>query len=266
MGKTILVTGSTDGIGLETARELVASGHHVLVHGRSPGKVEAVSKTLAALGSVESYVCDLSRLSEVKRLASEIAEKHERLDVVVNNAGVLKAPSPATADGLFVQFAVNAVAPYLLTRLLLPLLGASGRIVNLSSAAQAPVNLAALAGRTELPAFDAYAQSKLALTAWSRHLAAELGDGPVVVSVNPGSLLGTKMVKEGFNIAGGDVRKGADILVRAALSDEFHAASGLYFDNDSGRFAQPHPDAVNDRKAAAIVQAIDDIIAARVPP
>ncbi|WP_412063415.1 SDR family NAD(P)-dependent oxidoreductase [Rubrivirga sp. IMCC45206] len=263
MSKTLLITGSTDGIGLETARRLVADGHHVLLHGRNADKLARVEAELSALGTVESYSADLADFAEVEALADAVAERHDRLDVLINNAGVYSTAHPVTADGLDVRFAVNTVAPYLLTRRLLPLLASDGRVVNLSSAAQAPVDLDALAGRARLGDGPAYAQSKLALTAWSRHLAGELGpDGPVVVSVNPGSLLGTKMVKEAFGMAGKDVGIGADILVRAALSEEFAAASGRYFDNDAGRFAPPHPDALDGQKAQAIVRAIEAVLAA----
>ncbi|MGI9616232.1 MAG: hypothetical protein ACR2QO_25175, partial [Acidimicrobiales bacterium] len=107
----------------------------------------------------------------------------------------------------------------------------------------------------------AYAQSKLALTMWSRHLADQIGhDGPAIIAVNPGSLLATKMVKEGYGIAGNDLRIGVDILVRASLSDEFAEATGRYFDNDAGRFGQPHPDALDPNKNAAVVAAIDDVV------
>ena len=171
-------------------------------------------------------------------------------------------PEPVTADGLDVRFAVNTIAPYLLTQRLLPLLGASARVINLSSAAQASVDTEALAGRVRLSDdFAAYAQSKLAITMWSRTLAQALGkDGPAVIAVNPGSLLGTKMVKEAFGAGQRDIRVGAEILVRAALSEEFEAASGQYFDNDSGRFAAPHADALDPRKSDAVVRAIETIL------
>ena len=264
MPKTILLTGSTDGIGLEAARVLVASGHTVLLHGRNPTKLADVEKTLSAVhgaGRVESYVADLSRMSDVQALAKAVAEKHARLDVLINNAGVLRTPDTTTQDGLDVRFAVNTIAPYLLTIRLLPLIEASGRVINLSSAAQAPVNAKALARQTGLADMESYAQSKLAITMWSRHMALARKGGPVIVAVNPGSMLGTKMVQEGFGVAGGDVGKGADILVRAALADEFAAASGQYFDNDSGRFAPPHPDALDPRKSEEVVRAIEAVLA-----
>ncbi len=126
MQKTILVTGSTDGIGLETARMLVSQGHNVLLHGRNPAKLEDVKKTLSALpdgGRLESYVADLSRMADIEALAKAVAEHHVKLDVLINNAGVFKAPDPITEDGLDVRFVVNTIAPCLLTQRLLPLLG-----------------------------------------------------------------------------------------------------------------------------------------------
>lgn len=263
MKKIILITGSTDGIGLETAKMLVSAGHSVLLHGRNPAKLEETEKALSALpgdGRVESYVADLSRLDDVEAFAKAVTEKHSKLDVLINNAGVFKTSDPVTPDGLDVRFVVNAIAPYLLTRRLLPRLGASGRVINVSSAAQAPVDPEALAGRVKLPDMPAYAQSKLALTMWSRTMAQALEDGPAVIAVNPGSMLGSKMVKEGFGVAGGDIRIGAEILSRAALADEFAAASGQYFDNDEGQFAPPHPDALDQRKAEEIVRVIEDCL------
>lgn len=123
-----------------------------------------------------------------------------------------------------------------------------------------PQHLPDLAGKDG--EMDAYAQNKLAITMWSRAMAQSLGkDSTMVVSVNPGSLLGSTMVKEGFGIEGKELAIGADILVRAALSDEFSDASGKYFDNDSGKFANPHHDALDDKKCAAIVGAIDALLA-----
>lgn len=267
MAKTILVTGSTDGIGLETAKMLLSLSYTVLLHGRNSTKLQEVERVLSKTlsdnnGQVESYVADLSRMGDVKALAQAVGENHSKLDVLINNAGIYGTSKPVTEDGLDVRFVVNAIAPYRLTQLLLPSMNASGRIVNLSSAAQSPVNLEALAGKVRLSDGAAYAQSKLALTMWSRYLALSLNDsGPVTVAVNPGSLLGSKMVKEAFGIAGGDIRIGAEILTRAALSEEFETASGQYFDNDSGRFASPHPDAFNPQKCEQVVQCIQDVLA-----
>lgn len=264
MSKTILLTGASDGIGLEAAKKLAALGHHVLLHGRNPNKLHDAMQAVQAEAPdavLETYIADLSNMADVDALAVAIRERHDHLDVVINNAGVLKAPNPILESGEDIRFVVNTVAPYRLTKLLLPLLGADGRIVNLSSAAQAPVDAAALAGQRQLADMEAYSQSKLAITMWSRHLADTLGSaGPIVVAVNPGSLLATKMVQEGFGVAGSDINIGADILVRASLDEEFADASGAYFDNDARAFGPPHPDALDAAKNAALVEQLDQMI------
>ena len=266
--KKILLTGATDGIGLETAKALAARGHHLLVHGRNPARLEALTRTLSGMegsGPVESCQADFSRLPEVAAMARAVLERHDALDVLINNAGVLKAPVTVMPEGFDLRFVVNTFAPYVLTRRLLPVLGPGARIINLSSAAQNPVDLDAMAGGLRYDRdLEAYAQSKLAITQWSRHMALALarqpGGGPVVASVNPGSQLATKMVKEGFGVDGHDVNQGVDILVRAALSDGFEEAGGLYFDNDAGRFGPPHPDALDDGKCRAVVEAMEALL------
>jgi NAD(P)-dependent dehydrogenase (short-subunit alcohol dehydrogenase family) len=265
MRKTILITGSTDGIGLATATELLSQGHRVLLHGRDAGKLDQVYTELTGQADnplVEKYLADLSVMAEVETLARAMAQQHSKLDVLINNAGVFRVAAPTTNDGLDVRFAVNTLAPYLLTLRLLPLLGESGRVINLSSAAQSPVNIEALAGRIQIrDAFEAYAQSKLALTMWSLQLAQQLGrPGPAIIAVNPGSMLGSKMVREGFGVDGGDLAKGVDILCRAALTEEFADTSGQYFDNDSGAFSKPHPDALSPQKIAEVVSAIENTL------
>lgn len=261
MTKTILLTGATDGIGFETAKILAAQGHTLLIHGRSEDKLAKVVEALAgSTGVIETYRADLGNLSEVKALASAVTEKHKTLDVLINNAGVFNTSNPQTADGYDVRFIVNAIAPYILTKELVPLLTKTSRVVNLSSAAQAPVNLQALTAMAALSANDAYAQSKLAITMWSFHMSAAMPDGPMIVAVNPASFLGSKMVKEAYGTEGKDLGIGADILVRAALSDEFANASGRYFDNDSGQFSQPHPDALDMEKNRKLVEAIETLL------
>lgn len=259
MPKTILITGATDGIGLLTAKTLAAAGHRVLLHGRNQEKLDKAASDVG--GETETYTADLSRMDDVHALAAEIRKQHTQLDAVINNAGVLKTAQTQTADGYDVRFMVNTFAPYALTRALLPILSTEARIVNLSSAAQATVDLDALNGRKQLDDMEAYAQSKLAITIWSREMAKELVDGPVVVAVNPGSLLASKMVKEGFGVEGKDLQIGADILCKAATDASFSDASGKYFDNDSGAFAPPHAAALNPGHCEEVMQGIEAVVA-----
>lgn len=269
MQKIILITGATDGIGLETAKALTQQGHHVLIHGRNPAKVHKVVTALSRLSKnaiIESYIADLSTLSDVDKLATQIKSNHKRLDILINNAGVYKVSDVTTPDNLDVRFVVNTIAPYLLTQKLLPLFDATGRIVNLSSAAQSSVDLDALtspnAGELDGPV---YAQSKLALTMWSIELAnslsnSRLENSPAVIPVNPASFLGSKLVKDAYGVDGNDLAIGADILCRAALSEEFANASGKYFDNDSGLFKDPHADALDPAKNRQLVTVLDQLL------
>ncbi|GEB70941.1 short-chain dehydrogenase [Pseudoalteromonas carrageenovora] len=269
MNKTILLTGATDGIGLETAKMLLAQGHTVLLHGRNQDKLNNVQSALNEQypqASTATYVADLSDMAQVQTLAqsvlSDLQQADKILDVLINNAGVYKLADITTKEGLDARFAVNTIAPYLLTKLLLPAMNAQSRVINVSSAAQSSVNFESLVGNKPLSDSAAYAQSKLAITMWSRHLGLALkSTGPLVVSVNPKSLLGSKMVKDAYGLDGGDLKLGADIFCRAALSDEFKEATGLYFDNDAERFAPPHPDALNNAKNQQLVDTLDSVLA-----
>lgn len=263
MPQTILITGATDGIGYETAKRLRSQGHHLWLHGRNPDKLMKVKSELSSIdgaGDIQTYEADFSNMTAVDDMAASILADHRHLDALINNAGVYKTSQPRTEEGYDLRFVVNLFAPYRLTRHLLPIIPKAGRVVNLSSAAQAPVNLEALRGETELGDMPAYAQSKLALTMWTRHMAETHKEGPLFSAVNPGSLLNTNMVKEGWGGSDNDVGIGADILVRAALSEEFEGRSGDYYDNDSQRFASPHPDGLNNQKISGLVETLKTIL------
>jgi len=264
MTKTILITGATDGIGLETAKMLAPLGHTLLLHGRNGDKLAAAERAVTAIegaGAIRTYQADLTHLLEVTTMAETVRRDFSSIDVLINNAGVFKMSNPLTHYGFDARFIVNVVAPYVLTKALLPLLSAEGRVVNLSSAAQAPVDLNAFLNKQPFGDGEAYAQSKLALTMWSIGMAHELGAaGPMIVAVNPASFLGSKMVKEAYGYAGHDLRIGADILTRAALSEEFANATGKYYDNDRKAFAAPHPDALDPSKNIQVIEAIEKLI------
>jgi len=269
MNKTILITGSTDGIGKLAALNLAKAGHQVYLHGRDAEKLDSVIAevkavaTGAAVDNIDGFVADFSDLDAVRKMAVEVNEKLPKLDVLINNAGIYTTASATTKDGLDIRFVVNYLAPYELTNALLPLLKKSSkaRIVNLSSAAQAPISYKAFAGQDRLDDKDAYAQSKLALTMWSMDLAETVASDNInVIAVNPGSLLNTKMVDEAYGEYWSSADKGANIL-ELAISDEFADDTGKYFDNDfkdgvhgdaRGEFGQPHADALNKEAIAEL--------------
>ena len=258
--KKILITGATDGIGLETAILAANKGFDLLLHGRSEDKLE---KAVAAVKSanpsitVHQYLADLSKFADIEDLTQKIENEHKNIDVIINNAGIFKTSTPLTEDGLDVRFVVNTFAPIMISKALLPLLNKDGRIVNLSSAAQAPINMLAITGEQPInEAFQAYAQSKLALTIWTQEFAKMLEAGQICVAVNPGSMLASKMVKEGFGVAGNDLSIGAQILLNASIDASFIGASGKYFDNDSQQFAQPHTFALKQSNRDDVVRVL----------
>jgi len=268
MQKTILITGSTDGIGYLSAKTFIEQGHNVIIHGRNIDKLEKVKKELEAFktsGNIHSILGDLSVIKNVEVLANNILEKFTNIDILINNAGIYKTKDERTLDGFDVRFAVNTLAPYLLMKKLLPILTKNARVINLSSAAQAPVDLDALKGDVLLSSSgEAYAQSKLAITMWTYYMASVYKDNnPMIVSVNPKSLLASKMVKEAYGIQGSDLSVGSDILVRASLSDEFKESSGKYYDNDIAAFSNPHPDALDTEKCKNLVLQLEELISSK---
>ena len=264
MQKTILLTGSTDGIGKLTAIKLARNGYSVYLHGRSPEKLAAsISeiKTISKNENIDGFVADLSDLVAVEKMAEQINTDMSKIDVLINNAGIFKSPASHNQKGLDTRFVVNYLAPYLLTEKLIPLMkkATDPRIINLSSAAQSTVSGDALCGTVNLSDQEAYAQSKLALTMWSFYLA-EILPVVAVIAVNPGSLLNTKMVAEAYGRSRSSADKGADILYDLAVSDDYRGITGKYFDNDQGCFAQAHPDAYSEIKIDQLIQTTQNLM------
>ena len=263
MTKRILITGATDGIGLETAKMLAEKGENLIIHGRNKDKLESVKAILKEINndiSVEGIVADLSDMNKVKEMGEELLKQGNSIDVLINNAGVLVVGETKTKDNLETRFAVNTIAPYFLTKLLLPIINKEGRIINLSSAAQMEVDFSAVKQWKPMSHDEAYAQSKLGIAMWSIELAEEYKSGPSILAVNPKSFLGSKMVREAYRTQGHDVRIGADLLVRMAISKEFEGITGKYYDNDYGHFDNPNPYALDKDNREELIKVMDDIL------
>ena len=265
MKKIVLITGSTDGIGKLVGTKLAKQGHEVYLHGRNPDKLSTVIseiKEQTKNENIKGFVADFSDLDAVKQMAHQIKRELSKIDVLINNAGVYNSSKSQNDDGLDMRFVVNYLAPFLLTNELFTLLkkGENSRIINLSSAAQSPIDYEVLTGKKKRSESETYAQSKLALTMWSFYLAKTLPDINAI-AVNPGSLLNTNMVKEAFGNYWSSADKGANILYELAVSDEYQDASGKYFDNDRGTFAEAHPDAYDEKKIHQLISTTIKILA-----
>jgi NAD(P)-dependent dehydrogenase (short-subunit alcohol dehydrogenase family) len=241
----ILVTGATDGLGKRVAFELAATGATVLLHGRRRERLEAtLEEAREETGSEKlgSYLADLSSLGEVRALAEQVLTEQDRLDVLVNNAGVIAEERRESEDGYQLTFAVNYLAHFLLTRLLLPLLldSAPARVVNVASAGQSPIDFDDVLLERGYDPMRAYTQSKVAQVMFTFELAERLqGSGVTVNALHPASLMDTKMVLETFGRSMSTVEEGAEATVRLAVSPELEGVTGRYFDGTREGRANP---------------------------
>ncbi|MFL5908708.1 MAG: SDR family oxidoreductase [Solirubrobacterales bacterium] len=243
---TILITGATDGLGKGIAHELAPTGARLILHGRNEEKGQALLEELGPLaaGKLDWRRADLASLDQVRWLAGDL-EVEERLDVLVNNAGVGTAgPREESEDGYEMTFAVNYLAPFVLTRQLLPLLkrSAPSRIVNVSSAGQAPIDFDDVMLDRSYSGFQAYCQSKLALVMLTFDLAEELeGTGVTANCLHPGTYMPTNMVRAAGVDPVTPLEDGIAATMRLISSPEVADINGHYFDGTSE--SAPHPQA-----------------------
>ncbi len=262
--KTILITGSTDGIGKLTALQLAKEGHAVLLHGRNADKLKSVHQEMQSLSTTQqpNYIIgDLSNFESIKSIVNQLKSQNYSIDVLINNAGVFKSTQRTNKDGLELRFVVNYLAPYILTNAILAIDKKSSlqRVINLSSAAQASISYQAMLGKESVSEQSAYAQSKLALIMWSFAFA-KAHPNITTIAVNPGSLLNTKMVQEAYGQFWAPAEKGASILYDLATSEDYNQSSGLYWDNDLGDFNKAHEDAYDETKLATLLSETENIL------
>jgi NAD(P)-dependent dehydrogenase (short-subunit alcohol dehydrogenase family) len=244
-GRTFLITGSTDGHGLALARRLAADGGTVLLHGREPDRLDLVRKEIAATAANEphAYLADLASLDEVRGLAAEVTAANDRIDVLVNNAGVAMLERHLSRDGHELDFAVNYLAHYLLTLELLPLLeaGSAPRIVNVASIGQMAIDFDDVMLERGFDPGRAYCQSKLAQIMFTIDLADRLGASPTVNALHPATFMDTKLVRGIHQEARNTVEHGMEATLRLAVGDDVAATTGRFFDEHQE--AEPDPQA-----------------------
>ena len=236
--RTIVITGATDGLGKGLASELAPSGARLILHGRDPEKGEALLDELKpkATGEIEFRLAHFRSLDEVRDLADDLQEE-DRIDVLVNNAGIGTAgPREESDDGYELTLQVNYLAPFLLTRRLLPLIRstAPSRIVNVSSAGQAPIDFDDVMLEEGYSGTQAYCQSKLALVMLTFDLAEELeGSGVTANCLHPGTYMPTNMVRSAGIDPVTPLEDGVAATMRLIVSPEVDGINGHYFDGTS---------------------------------
>jgi NAD(P)-dependent dehydrogenase (short-subunit alcohol dehydrogenase family) len=242
-GKTVLITGSTDGVGRYVAGELAKQGAQVLIHGRDAARGEALIDEIGKSGHAAPafYQADLSSLAGVRQLADAVKADHRKLDVLVSNAGIGSQNNgpqrQESADGFELRFAVNYLAGFLLAYLLLPLIKAAApsRIVNVASLGQHPIDFDDVMITKNYSGSRAYAQSKLSQIMFTIDLAAELkGSGVTVNSLHPATYMNTTMVRAGGITPMSTVQQGGAAILHLVQGDDVAGKSGLFFNGMNG--------------------------------
>jgi NAD(P)-dependent dehydrogenase (short-subunit alcohol dehydrogenase family) len=259
--QTILITGATDGLGRYLAENLAAEGAHVIAHGRNAERAELVRKATGDRADV--VLADLADLRDVDRLAEEVRGRYDRIDVLVNNAGVGSGPPGRveSADGIELRFAVNYLAGYRLTRSLLPLLVASApsRVVNVASLGQYPIDFADPLLEHAFDGGRAYAQSKLAQIMFTVDLAEELRDRDVTVNaLHPATYMDTTMVRTGGIRPTSTIEQGGLATLRLIRDAALDNVTGRFFNGQTE--ATPNPQAFDATARRRLHDLSDDLI------
>jgi NAD(P)-dependent dehydrogenase (short-subunit alcohol dehydrogenase family) len=265
-GKTVLITGSTDGLGKAVAVKLADMGATILVHGRNEERGNALTDSIKknTVGCAKFYRADLASLAEVRKLADAIRKDNKRIDILINNAGIGSANSEGakmrevSADGYELRFAVNYLSGYLLTRMLLPTLvnSAPARIVNVASIAQTPIDFNNVMLERGYDGSRAYGQSKLAQIMFTQDLSEELaGKGVTANSLHPATYMDTSMVRSAGVTPRSTVEEGASAVVYLATSPDLKGKSGLFF---NGKREMRANAAAYDAQARAKLKALSD--------
>ncbi|WP_327138788.1 SDR family NAD(P)-dependent oxidoreductase [Nocardia sp. NBC_01327] len=268
--RTVLITGATDGLGRELAVRLGAAGARLILHGRNADRAAAVAaEVTAASGHAPLIIlADLSRLAEVDRLADEIIAGTSRLDVLVNNAGTGGRPDgkrELSADGNELVWAVNHLAPYRLTRRLLPLLhtSAPARVVNVASAGQQEIDLDDPTPEHDYNAYTAYCRAKLAIIMATIEYAEELdGTGVTVNALHPATLMATTMVRESGATPISTIAEGADATLRLICDPALAQITGRYF--NGARQSRPHTQADDPKARRRLIEISDTAVISAV--
>jgi NAD(P)-dependent dehydrogenase (short-subunit alcohol dehydrogenase family) len=266
---TVLITGATSGLGRYLAQQLAGSGWQVLAHGRDPARVADLRAELGG-DSARGFVADLASLGEVRELAARITAEVPRLDVLVNNAAVgFGAPGErrqVSADGHELRFAVNYLAPVLLTRLLVPLLTASApsRVLNVSSVGQVAFDPADAEFEHGYQGVEAYRRSKLALTAFSFEAAGELEAAKVTVNCShPASLMNTAMVIQADITPVSTLEQGGEATMRLVTDPALDGVTGQFF--DGLKIARARPEAYDPQFRAKLREVTDRMLGDAAP-
>ena len=251
-GKSVLVTGATAGIGQLTARALIRAGASVILHGRDAARLADSADALAREGTVlDCFVADLASLAGTAALAARVARQEPALDVLVNNAGVGfgadRRLRETSLDGHELRFAVNYLAPFLLTEQLLARGLPRRAVINVASIGQEALDFADLESAVDYEGTRAYRRSKLALIMWSFDLAARHPER-VVHALHPGTLLDTQMVRVAGVAPRGPASRGAEVILRVVERALQSAESGLYFDELTPAQAKPQAYDLNARR------------------